>query len=398
MSMAEHNLLVVDQDDDFVASAKELFDGSLPVARTLEEASQTVSSGDVRMLLIGPSYSSDEAMEEIRQLHNQDPSLVLMLVAEEVTADLLRKGMRAGVSDVLESPLDEEKIEAAIEQFAHDVLRRKSTAAAAAAVPRLEDGQKDEGRIITITSAKGGSGKTVLATNLALVLNRFPDTKVCLVDADLQFGDVCLVLQLEPRFTMVNASHELHHLDGELLDSLLTEHPSGLKVLAAPLEPAFADDITTAGLMQMLDVLKENFDYVIVDTAAMLDELILSLIEKSDDVLMLVDMDLPSVKNAKLALETLRLLKFSTSNVQLVMNRSNSKAKLETKEIEGALKMEIAASIPSDAVVAASVNEGRPVVETDPKSKVAKGFESVAELIAGKVPEAQVKSGLFGRK
>ncbi len=396
MSMAEHNLLVVDQDDDFVASAKELFDGSLPVARTLEEAAQTVSSGDVRMLLIGPSYSSDEAMDEIRQLHNQDPSLVLMLVAEEVTADLLRKGMRAGVSDVLESPLDEAKIEAAVEQFAHDVLRRKSSATVAP--PRPDEERSEHGRIITISSAKGGSGKTVLATNLALVLNRFPDTKVCLVDADLQFGDVCLVLQLEPRFTMVNAAHELHHLDGELLDSLLTEHPSGLKVLAAPLEPAFADDITTAGLMQMLDVLKENYDYVVVDTAAMLDELILSLIEKSDDVLMLVDMDLPSVKNAKLALETLRLLKFSTANVQLVMNRSNSKAKLDNKEIEGALKMEIAAAIPSDAVVAASVNEGRPVVETDPKSKVAKGFESVAELIAGKVPEAQVKSGLFGRK
>ncbi|HUG07780.1 MAG TPA: AAA family ATPase [Acidimicrobiia bacterium] len=396
MSMAEHNLLVVDQDDDFVASAKELFDGSLPVARSLEEASQTVSSGDVRMLLIGPSYGSDEAMDEIRQLHNQDPSLVLMLVAEEVTADLLRKGMRAGVSDVLESPLDEAKIEAAVEQFAHDVLRRKSSSAAAA--PPTKESSEKKGRIITISSAKGGSGKTVLATNLALVLNRFPDTKVCLVDADLQFGDVCLVLQLEPRFTMVNAAHELHHLDAELLDSLLTEHPSGLKVLAAPLEPAFADDITTAALMQMLDLLKENYDYVIVDTAAMLDELILSLIEKSDDVLMLVDMDLPSVKNAKLALETLRLLKFSTANVQLVMNRSNSKAKLDNKEIEGALKMEIAASIPSDAVVAASVNEGRPVVETDPKSKVAKGFESVAELIAGKVPEAQVKSGLFGRK
>jgi pilus assembly protein CpaE len=396
MSLAEHNLLVVDQDDDFVASAKQLFDGSLPVARTLEEASQTVASGDVRMVLIGPSYGSDEAMEQIRQLHNQDPSLVLMMVAEEVTADLLRKGMRAGVSDVLEAPLDEAKIEAAIEQFAHDVLRRQSTAPAAAKPE--ERPRRSEGRIITVTSAKGGSGKTVLATNLALVLNRISDVKVCLVDADLQFGDVCLVLQLEPRFTMVNAAHELHHLDAELLDSLLTEHPTGLKVLAAPLEPAFADDITTAGLMQMLDVLKENYDYVIVDTAAMLDELILSLIEKSDDILMLVDMDLPSVKNAKLALETLRLLKFSTANVQLVMNRSNSKAKLDNKEIEGALKMEISASIPSDAVVAASVNEGRPVVETDPKSRVAKGFESVAELIAGKIPEAQGKSGLFGRK
>ena len=394
MSMAEHNLLVVDQDDEFVSQTKELFDGSLPIARSLEEASQTIESGDVRLLLIGPSYATEGQIEEIRNLHNQDPALVLMLVAEEVTADLLRRGMRAGVSDVIESPLDEEKIEAAIEQFAHDVLRRKtSTGTPDARAPA------ENGRVITIMSAKGGSGKTVLATNLALLLTRIPDKKVALVDADLQFGDVCLVLQLEPRFTMVNAAHELHHLDAELLDSLLTEHPSGLKVLAAPLEPAFADDITTAGLMQMIDILRENYDYVIVDTASLLDELILSLVEKSDHIMMLVDMDLPSVKNAKLALETLRLLKFSTSNVQLIMNRSNSKSKLDNKEIEGALKMEIAASIPSDAIVAASVNEGRPVVETDPKSKVAKGLEGVAELVAGKIPEPSGKSGgLFGRK
>jgi pilus assembly protein CpaE len=345
------------------------------------------------MVLLGPSYKDEDAMDQIRTLHNQDPALVLMLIAEEVTADLLRRGMRAGVSDVIEAPLDEAKIEAAIEQFAHDVLKRKTAA------PSPESrGREKGGQIITVMSAKGGSGKTVLATNVALLLNRVPDTKVVLVDADLQFGDVCLVLQLEPRFTMVNASHELHHLDAELLDSLLTEHTSGLKVLAAPLEPAFADDITTAGLMQMLDVLKESYDYVVVDTASMLDELILSLVEKSDEILMLVDMDLPSVKNAKLALETLRLLKFSTSNVRLVMNRSNSKARLDNKEIEGALKMPISASVPSDAMVAASVNEGRPVVETDPKSKVAKGFESVAELIAGKIPEESGKSGLFGRK
>ncbi len=393
MTMVENNLLVVDLDDDFVAKAKELFDGRLPVARSIEEASSTVESGGVKMVLLGPSFKDDDAMDQIRSLHNHDPALVLMLIAEEVTADLLRKGMRAGVSDVIEAPLDEAKIEAAIEQFAHDVLKRKTASPGVDSKP-----SSGQGRIVTVMSAKGGSGKTVLSTNIALLFNRIPDTKVVLVDADLQFGDVCLVLQLEPRFTMVNASHELHHLDGELLDSLLTEHPSGLKVLAAPLEPAFADDITTAGLMQMLDVLKENYDYVVVDTASMLDELILSLIERSDDILMLVDMDLPSVKNAKLALETLRLLKFSTSNVKLVMNRSNSKAKLDNKEIEGALKMSISAMIPSDAMVAASVNEGRPVVENDPKSKVAKGFESAAELIAGKIPEDSGKSGLFGRK
>ncbi|HSO50123.1 MAG TPA: AAA family ATPase, partial [Acidimicrobiia bacterium] len=323
--MAEHNLLVVDKDDDFVSAAKELFEGRLPVARSIEEASQTIESGELRMLLLGPSYSNEESMEQVRSLHNQDPVLVLMMVAETVTADLLRYAMRAGVSDVIESPLDETKIEAAIEQFAHDVLKRRNVASRTS----RESDRSERGQLITVTSAKGGSGKTVMATNVALLLNRLPDKKVVLVDADLQFGDVCLLLQLEPRFTMVNAAHELHQLDSEMLDSLLTEHPSGLRVLAAPLEPAFADDITTAGLMQMLDVLQETYDYIVVDTASMLDELILSLIEKADQVLMIVDMDLPSVKNAKLALETLRLLKFSTANVKLVMNRSNSKARLD---------------------------------------------------------------------
>lgn len=397
MSLAENNLLVVDQDDDFLAQAKELFDGRLPTARSVEAANQVVASSDVRMVLLGPSYSEGAAMEEVRTLHNADPSLIVMLVAEEVTSDLLRQAMRSGVSDVIETPLDEQKVEEAIERFAHDVLKRPKSAASETSVPAAPEAD-EKGRIITIWSAKGGSGTTVVSTNVALLLNRIPDKKVVLVDADLQFGDVCLVLQLEPKFTMVNAAHELHHLDGELLDSLLTEHPSGLKVLAAPLEPAFADDITTAGLMHMIEILQDNYDYIIVDTASMLDELILSLVEKSDQVLMVVDMDLPSVKNAKLALDTLRLLKFSTGGVSLVMNRSNSRSKLDNKEIEAALKISIDAAVPSDALVAASVNEGRPVVESEPKSKVAKGLEGVAALIADNIPDSSGKSGLFGRK
>ncbi len=394
MSMAEHNLLVVDQDDDFLAKAKELFDGRLPTARSLETAEESLQSGKVRMLLLGPSYTGETSMDEIRAVHNSDPSLLIMLVADLVTSDLLRNAMLAGVSDVLEIPLEEQKIEEAIERFAHDVLKRQSGA------PKRSDEVEETGRgkVVTVWSAKGGSGTTVVATNVALLLNRIEDKKVVLVDADLQFGDVCLVLQLEPKFTMVNAAHELHHLDPELLDSLLTEHPSGLKVLAAPLEPAFADDITTSGLMQMIDLLQDSYDFVIVDTASMLDELILSLVEKSDQVLMVVDMDLPSVKNAKLALDTMRLLKFSTSAVSLVMNRSNSRSKLDNKEISSALKMTIDAAVPSDASVAASVNEGRPVVESEPKSKVSKGMESVAALVASDIPDASGKSGLFGRK
>ena len=395
MSLSEHNLLVVDDDDDFIDEAKRLFDGRLPVARSLENAISAIEGGQLRMVLLGPSFASDGSMADIRTIHNLDPGLILILVAEEVTSELLRSGMRVGLSDVLEAPLDEQKIDVAIEQFAGDVLERDRRVAPPVVEEEPEPGR---GRVITVMSAKGGSGKTVTATNLALLLTRHEGKRVVLVDADLQFGDCCLVLQLEPRFTMVNAAHEMHHLDSSMLASLLTEHSSGLKVLAAPLEPAFADDITTAGLMKMIELLRESFDYVVVDTASMLDELLLSLVEAGDHVLMVVDMDLPSVKNAKLALETLRLLKFPTDKVQLVMNRANAKAKLDEKEIESALKMRISAAVPSDGAVAASVNAGSPVVESAPKSRIAKGFESVAELIAGPVPEPSSGKGLFGRK
>lgn len=390
MSLTEENLLVIDEDDKFIADAKRLFDGGLPTGRSIAEAVQAINAGNLRMVILGPSYAKEAALESVRSLRHQDPSMISLIVAPEVTANLLRAAMRAGVSDVIEAPLTEEKIEAAINQFSSDVMARPVSTGAPVDTSR--------GQIVTVMSAKGGSGKTVTATNLAMLLARQEDTSVCLVDADLQFGDVCLVLQLEPKFTVVNAAAELHRLDSQLIGSILTEHPSGLKVLAAPLEPAFADDITTAGLLQIIDLLSTMFDWVVIDTASLLDELLLSLLEKSDQIAMVVDMDLPSVKNAKLALETLRLLKFPTGKVKLILNRSNARARLDDKEIEGALKQQIQARIPSEGIVAASVNEGRPVVESSPKSKVSKGFEEVLELVTGKTAEASSSGGSFFRR
>lgn len=388
MSLNENNLLVVDEDDRFINEAKRLFDGGLPTARSLGDALAAIEAGNLRMVILGPSYADETALEAVRSLRYQDPGIISLVVAESVTAGLLRAAMRVGVSDVIEAPLTEEKIEAAIVQFSSEVLAVPRGPAAAAKTP-----SRSEGQVVTVMSAKGGSGKTVTATNLAVLLVRQPHTKVCIVDADLQFGDVCLVLQLEPKFTVVNAAAELHRLDTQLVESILATHPSGLKVLAAPLEPAFADDITTAGLLQIVEMLRTMFDYVVVDTASLLDELLLSLLERSDQVLMVVDMDLPSVKNAKLALETLRLLKYPTAKIRLVLNRSNAKARLDDREIEGALKSQISARVPSEGIVAASVNEGRPVVESAPKSKVAKGFEEVRDLVLGSTGAVGTASG-----
>jgi pilus assembly protein CpaE len=389
----EHGIVVVDDDDDFLDEAKRAFDGAVPTVRSVVDAQRMVDDGGIDLVILGPSFAHDAGLKGVTSLLESDPGLTAVLVATDLTASLLKGALRAGLRDVIDAPLTIEKLE---DTLAHLERRSNKPAPDGPAEPYAAPAQ--EGKVITVMSAKGGSGKTVVATNLAMTLaKRHDPEKVVVVDADLQFGDVCLVLQLEPKLTIVNAAQEIERLDEALLMSLMTRHKTGLRVLAAPLEPAFADEVSTSAMTEILALLKGMFEYIVVDTASLLDELLLALLERADDVLMVVDMDLPSVKNAKLALETLRLLKFPSSKIQIILNRGNSKARLDEREIERSLKMSISATIPSDGLVPASVNEGRPVVESSPKSKVAKGFSSVVELVETETSMTTDGKGLLRR-
>ena len=357
----------------------------MPSLSSMADAHRTVEETEVDLVILGPSHAHEEGLKDAARLLEIDPELGVVLVASSITAPLLKAALRAGLTDVIEAPLTMEKLTEAIGQV--DRLSRRRASTTLPSEPFAPE--PTQGTVVTVMSAKGGSGKTVFATNVAMLLAKMGNPEdVVMVDGDLQFGDVCLVLQLEPKFTVVNAAHDLHQLDDQLLNTILTKHPSGMRVMAAPLEPAFADEISTSAMTEIVEKLRSKFKYVVIDTASLLDELLLSLLERADKVIFIVDMDLPSVKNAKLALETLRLLKFPASKIQLVLNRSNAKARLDEKEIERSLKMKIAATVPSDGIVPASVNEGRPVVESAPKSKVAKGFESIYKLVVGNAPSA----------
>ncbi len=380
--------VVIDDDPGFLGQASDAFGGAT-VYQNIGEALHRVQQGGVDLVVIGPSHAkSEDGVKQFGEFLDMDPNLPMVLVAPVVNALLLKAALRTGLRDVIEAPLSATKADEIMSEIARAPRRSVTSTPSVTAAP------VPEGKVITVSSAKGGSGKTVTATNLGILLARAlgPD-RVIIVDADLQFGDVCLVLQLEPKYTVVNATQELGRLDESLLRSFITKHSSGLSVLAAPLEPAFADDISSRMITDIIARLRTMFDYVIVDTASLLDETLLSLFERADQVLYVVDMDLPSVKNAKLAFETLRLLQFPSSKISLVLNRSNARARLDEHEIERSLKIEIAAAVPSDGLVPASVNEGRPVVESAPRSKVAKGFESVARLVAPTAFEADNKKG-----
>jgi pilus assembly protein CpaE len=311
-----------------------------------------------------------------------------ILVANELSTALLQQALRAGVKDVLTAPISSEQLFEAVERVAN-TLKAAPVSPNSPAPLSLDDGGGDLGTVVTVFSTKGGSGKSVIAVNLAVVLAMRSDRPVCLVDADLQFGDIAVMLKLAPQHTIVDAVASLDRLDATLLQSLMTLHPSsGLHVLAAPLEPAFADQIGAAEMVKIVETLRKTHAYVIVDTPAYFNDVVLGLIEVSDQVLLVAGLDVPNIKNVKIGLQTLRLLNTPKEKLRLVLNRANSKAKLDVGEVERTLQITADSLIPSDVVVPQSVNKGIPVVLSAPKSAVARSLVELASII---LPQAETQ-------
>ena len=238
------------------------------------------------------------------------------------------------------------------------------------------------GRVVAVMAGKGGSGKTVTATNLAMALTfQRGDGRVVIVDTDLQFGDVALMLQLDPSRTLLDFVGKIDDLSDARFESMLLRHESGLRVLPAPVLPTSEDEVPAKLIAAIIDRLRALYEVVVIDTPPIFDDHLITVLEQADDVLVVVDMDLPSVKNAKIALDALRGAGFPMGRIQLVVNRVNAKARLDLVELERSLGLRVAGSIPSDRLVPQSVNEGIPVVALSPRSRVARAFHVLAGLV-----------------
>jgi pilus assembly protein CpaE len=385
------SVLLVDADDGFVDDTKGLLgDHTTYTARNMSDAQRRLVEEGIQVAILGPTFGSSDTVRDVRQLFELRPGLPVVLATDELNTDVLRTAMRVGIRDVIETPLTRQKLDESLQLVGQNLDDADTP----------KDWRPRIGKVVTIMSPKGGAGKTVTTTNVAVSLAEWsePD-RVVVMDADLQFGDVCIALQVDPKHTIVDAARDIEKLDEELLGSLLARHTSGLRVLAAPLEPALADEVSTPVVVRTLGMLRRMFDYIVIDTAPFLDEPVLSILERSDVVLLVVDMDLPSVKNAKLALDTLRLIKFPFEKIKLVLNRHNSKARLDVGEMERSLGLQVQAAVVSDKLVPRAINEGVPVVELHPRSRVARDFRNVARLVYDDPKDAPNEEGRrrFGR-
>jgi pilus assembly protein CpaE len=303
-----------------------------------------------------------------------DASIIIMSVQGE--QEYLRRAMMAGAKNYLTKPFTgDELINAVKDAYARDRKVRDAQ--------RANSGARVPGKVISVFSGKGGVGKTTIAVNLAVSLALRPKTKVAIVDADIQFGDVALVLNVLPRSTIADVVAEKGPLEEKILAAYMTSYSDQLHVLAAPLRPEQAERVTGPLVGSVLKQLRAIYDYIIVDTASSFSEVTIASLDVSDTVLVVAGLDLPTVKNTKLAIEIMQSLGYAEDKILLALNRATPEGGIDSREVESSLKKPFVAVIPTDWKTAvSSINKGLPFVASNPEALVAQKIQALASILA----------------
>ncbi len=333
-----------------------------------------LTGGDADVVLHA-SRGERALADELAEVSRITKAPVVVLVAN-APGSVLDQAVSAEAAYVLLMPQSAEAVVFAIRRAAESYARVETLdAPAPAPAPR------NEPKVITVFSPKGGAGKTVVATNLALALAKEGE-RTLLVDLDLQFGDASLMLGLEPDKTLHDLVVAPGELDAEKLAGYLTRHESGLDVLAAPLRPQDAELVGEGKLATLLGIAKESYDAIVVDTSPYFSGPMLAALDSSDEILLLCSaFDVTTVKNVRLALKTLGLLSFPAERIRLVLNRFNPKVDLKRDEIEAALSTKVCFELPNDPAVREGLNLGRPVVLANERSAFSAAIRHVAAAL-----------------
>jgi pilus assembly protein CpaE len=334
-----------------------------------------------QVAFLGPGFDIDDVLETASWIDRTRPGLRVIIVAEP-EPELLRAALRVGARDVL--PPDSDGTE----------LKR----AYATALETVRTGSDTDGversRVITVASPKGGTGKTVIASNLAMGLASLHPQRVVLVDLDLLFGDVSNALMLIPEHTLADVARA-KNLDGTTLKIYLTPHKGSLFALCAPETPVDAESVSPEQIPSIIELLTSEFEYVVIDTAGGLDEATLYALDAATDIVLVTNMDVPSVRGARKFMEIARGLGLMHRRVHVVLNRADSRVGIELEDVSATIGAQVDIAIPSSRLVPVALNSGEPLIESNPRSPVGRKLTELVDRFSD-VP-ATTSSSIFRR-
>jgi pilus assembly protein CpaE len=340
-------------------------------------------AGGHLQVVLHATRSSMLPAEELASIREYTRAPIVLLASGESSA-LLEEALDADVADVLLLPQLTENVVFAIRKAGHAGRRAHSKG-------------HGDGRVVTVFSPKGGTGKTVTATNLSASFAKHAGKRTLLLDLDLQFGDAAIMLGIEPEKTIQDLVVAPGELDPEKLSGYTTRHSSGVDVLPAPIRPEDAELVTEQKLARLLEVAKESYDVIVVDTSPFFHGPMLATLDRTDDLLLVCGLDVPTIKNVRLSLQTLVLLSFPVERIRVVLNRANSNVGMKRGEVEAALEAKVRFEVPSDRAVPLAVNRSNPAVLSDPKADFSRAIREMAKSLLPAQVSKNGRKRLLGR-
>ena len=327
----------------------------------------------VIILNIDMSHNKGISLAEALSLELPMSSLILVTMAE--SKKVLHTALQVGAKDVLNLPVDDDRLFRAVHKAAEQgrmrqkvfsVQKKKST-------PQF--------KTVTIFSTKGGVGKTTLALNLAIAIRQLTGKRVALVDLDLMSGNLGLMAGVTWKRSIKDMVDDVNNLDKEMVDDYCTEHPTGVKILSAPVQPDFSGFIQADHIQKILSLMSEVFNYVIVDGPTYLHDTVIPALEESSDIIAVTTLDLPSIQNMKQCLDLLTRLSMR-SKVRVVLNRVGYMGGLKVRDVEDELGMDVQCVIPDQEKIAMdAANMGKPLFLAARSSNIGKRIEELANKI-----------------
>lgn len=390
------NVLLVSKLESTLASMRRMIDdediaviGDSPGgAQALDKIENT--SPDLVIMTLGAGDTDVLSLTERIVLHR--PRTYVILLSEYMDVDLLQSALKVGAHNVTEFPTNARDFAEYIKN-----VHRNETARLNALNTR--QGISWLSRVVTVFGAKGGLGKTTIASNLAVKLAE-EGKKVALIDLDLQFGDIHIFLDIDPLDTIAELVQQVFSPNIDSVRSYMTVHSSGVHVLCAPKSPEYAELISAERVQSLLSLMRAYYDYVIIDTPPSFNEVTLTAIEASSSILFVTGLDISILKNSRLSLSLLDSLQ-QRDKVRLVVNRAVDISTITINDVEKIIGAPIWAKIPSDYKVAVTaLNRGVPFVTSAPQSKLSQSIADIANILlsgGGTEPEMAVAGKVGGK-
>lgn len=316
------------------------------------------------IISLGPE--SEQAIKFIKRLSSEMPRMAIISAANNLSHELLLQSLRAGAREFLQLPISAQELKTVLDRVVEFCVGQV-------------EAPKKKGRMIAVFSSKGGCGTSFIATNLAAAT----DARTVLVDLNLQAGDLPLFLGVNPKYSFADMAENRARLDDALITSFVTPYSSTLSLLAAPKEADSADEIEPEHVFEVLQKLRESYDYVVLDPQHTFDSITLAALDQCDEILLVLALDIPSIRSAQRALEIFDRLGYPRQKIRIVVNRWSKQIDLDLRQVEKFLGEPVIGYVPSDYQTAVtSINLGQPLVQSDPNSKISLEIKRIARTVA----------------